>query len=182
MKIQQKYIDILKKGGIGVMPTDTIYGLLGSALKEKTVERIYRVRKREKTKPFIILISQISDLIIFGVRLATFQKNLLKKFWPGKVSLIFDCPLKKFQYLHRGKKSLAFRLPKPRWLRRVLKITGPLVAPSANLAGEKPATTIEEAKKYFGKKVDFYCDGGKIEGKPSAIIDIRKKKIKIIRK
>jgi L-threonylcarbamoyladenylate synthase len=182
MKISKKIVKILKNGGVGVLPTDTIYGILGSALKKETVERIYRIRKREKTKPFIVLISKISDLKIFGVKVKPFQKKLIKRFWPGPFSLIFDCKNKRFSYLHRGKKSLAFRIPKPKWLRSFLEETGPLVAPSANLAGEPFAKTIKEAKKYFGKKVDFYLDFGKIDKTPSTVIDIRKKKIKIIRK
>ena len=106
---------------------------------------------------------------------------MIKKFWPGPFSLIFDCKSKKFLYLHRGKKSLALRVPKPKWLRKFLKETGPLVTQSANLAELPYAKTIKEAKKYFGKKVDFYFDAGRIDKKPLAI-DIRKKEIKILRK
>lgn len=182
MKIKKKTIEILKKGGIGILPTDTIYGVLGSALKKETVEKIYKVRKREKKKPFIILISRISDLKIFGIKIKPFQKKLIKKFWPGPVSLIFECKKKKFFYLHRGKNSLAFRVPRPKWLRDLLRKTGPLVAPSANISGKKPAKTIKKAKKYFGSKIDFYFDAGKIEKKPSTLIDIRKKEVKILRK
>jgi L-threonylcarbamoyladenylate synthase len=182
MKTPKKIIKVLKEGGIGVLPTDTIYGLVGSALKKETVERIYKVRKREKTKPFIVLISSVKDLKIFGIKLKSFQKKLLKKFWPGPFSLIFDCKSKKFEYLHRGKKSMAFRVPKEKWLIKILKEVGPLVAPSANLAGMAPAKTIKEAKQYFGKSVDFYFDAGKIDKKPSTLIDIRKKEIKILRK
>jgi L-threonylcarbamoyladenylate synthase len=182
MRIPQKIIKILKEGGIGVLPTDTIYGILGSALNKKTVERIYRVRKREKKKPFIILISKPNDLKIFGIKLKPFQKKFIKKFWPGPYSLIFESNSKKFRFLHRGKKSLAFRIPRPRWLRLLLEETGPLVAPSANLAGKPFSRTIEEAKKYFKEKVDFYFDGGKIERKPSTVVDIRKKEIRILRR
>jgi L-threonylcarbamoyladenylate synthase len=182
MKIPKKIIKILKKGGIGVLPTDTIYGLVGSALNKETVERIYQVRKREKTKPFIILISDIEDLKIFGIKPKNFQKKLIKKFWPGPYTLIFECKSKKFEYLHRGKKSLAFRVPKAKWLQRLLKEVGPLVAPSANIAGLPFSKTIAEAKKYFNQNVDFYFNGGKIDRKPSLIIDIRKKEIKILRR
>jgi L-threonylcarbamoyladenylate synthase len=181
MKVPKKIIKILKEGGIGVLPTDTIYGLVGSALNKQTVERIYKVRKREKTKPFIILISDVDDLKIFGIKLKPFQKELIKKFWPGPYSLIFDCKSKKFEYLHRGNRSLAFRVPKLKWLRKLLKEVGPLVAPSANLAKMPPSTTIEEAKNYFGTKVDFYLNGGKIKNNPSRLIDIRKKQFKILR-
>lgn len=182
MKIPKNLIEILKKGGIGVMPTDTIYGILGSALKKETVERIYKVKKREKKKPFIILISDAKDLKIFGIKVKPFQRKLMKKFWPGPVSLIFELKSKKFSYLHRGKNSLAFRVPKPKWLRDLLKKTGPLVAPSANISGLPFSKTIQETKKYFGAKVDFYFDAGKIDKKPSTLIDIRKKEFEILRK
>jgi len=75
MKILKKIIKILKEGGIGVLPTDTIYGLVGSALNKETVEMIYKIRKREKTKPFIILISSPKDLKIFEIKIKPFQKN-----------------------------------------------------------------------------------------------------------
>jgi L-threonylcarbamoyladenylate synthase len=182
MKVPEKIVKILKEGGIGVLPTDTIYGLVGSALNKETVERIYKVRKREKTKPFIVLISNVEDLKIFGIKLKPFQKNLIKKFWPGPYSLIFDCKSKKFEYLHRGKRSLAFRVPKPKWLRNLLRKVGPLVAPSANLAGMPYAKTIKEAKKYFNGSVDFYLDSGTINKRPSMIVDVRRRKIELLRK
>jgi len=170
----EELIEILKKGGIGVLPTDTIYGLVGSAFSKKAVERIYEVKERKKDKPFIILISSFKDLRIFGVELPREAFTLLKKIWPGRVSVIFPLKSKKFFYLHRGKNSLAFRLPKDRWLRNILKKIGLLVAPSANLEGEPPAETIKEAKKYFGNNVDFYFNKGKIKGRPSTILEIKR--------
>lgn len=163
---------ILLAGGIGVFPTDTIYGVIGSALQKETVERIYKLRKREFKKPMIIMISSMSDLRLFGIKLNLKQKNILAKLWPGKVSIIFDCKSKKFSYLHRGTFSLALRLPKDTNLVRILKKTGPLVAPSANLAGEKPAETCGEARKYFEDKVDFYVDYGKLKSMHSTLVKI----------
>jgi len=76
---------------------------------------------------------------------------------------------------------LAFRLPKgPKWLLKVLEISGPLIAPSANWESYEPARTVNEARKYFGKNVVYY-DGGKIIGEPSTLIKINKK-IEILRK
>lgn len=62
-----------------------------------------------------------------------------------------------------------------------MKITGPLVAPSANLEGLPPAKTIKEAKKYFGKNIQIYLDGGKLESLPSTLIEIKKGKWKALR-
>jgi L-threonylcarbamoyladenylate synthase len=173
--------EILASGGVGVMPTDTIYGVVGSALNKKIVERIYRLRKRNLKKPMIVLIGDINDLKLFGVKMNRRIEKILKSVWPGKVSVIVSCPSRKFSYLHRGTKTLAFRLPKPRWLRVLLKTTGPLVAPSANFEGEPPAKTIAEAKKYFADKIDFYADAGRMDSKPSKLIKIEKGKIVVLR-
>ena len=118
------FVKILKTGGIGVLPTDTVYGLVGLALLPETVTRIYKVRRRTPTKPLIILISKIADLKKFGIELSPEQKNFLAKNWfispeqgrggPGPVSIILPLPKAnwvKFKYLHRGTKALAFRLP-----------------------------------------------------------------------
>jgi len=177
----KRIAEILKNGGIGVLPTDTIYGLVGSAQNQKTIRRIYGLRKRDFRKPLIILISSLKDLKLFSVKLSTKTKRLFNKLWPGKVSVILPCPSKKFSYLHRGTKTLAFRLPREKFLREFLKMSGPLVAPSANLQGLPSASTIKEAKKYFGAKVDFYVNVGKLNSAPSTLISVRNGKITVLK-
>ena len=159
VKSLDQIIKFLKEGKIGVMPTDTIYGIVGSALNPETVEKIYTLRKRSKNKPFIILISSINDLKKFDIKLSKEQEVFLQKIWPNPVSVV----------LH----NLAFRMPKNKKLLALLREVGPLVAPSANIEGEPPAQNIDEAKKYFGNRVDFYLDGGKIESKPSTLIQFQ---------
>ncbi len=163
------------------MPTDTIYGLVGSALSKKAVARIYRLRRRGLQKPMIILVGSLRQIDLFGIKLDKKTGKILKKYWPGKVSVILSCRLKKFLYLHRGTKTLAFRLPKNFRLRRLLLKTGPLVAPSANFEGVPPAKTIGEAKKYFGKKIDFYVDAGKLEFLPSTLVSVNNGKFLVLR-
>jgi len=166
-------VNILKNGGVVVMPTDTIYGIVGSVFKQKTVEKIYHLRKRNPDKPFIILISSIDDLEKFDIRLTHKQKEFLEKNWPNPLSVVLSCPDEKWEYLHRGTKTLAFRMPIDENLLELLKQTGPLVAPSANFEGEKPSETINEAKKYFGDNVAFYVDGGEIKSQPSTLIELK---------
>ena len=159
---------------VGILPTDTIYGLVGSALSKKAVERIYKLRKRNKKKPFIILISSPEELRLFGVSPSKEVDSLLRRLWPAKASIILPCPNKRFLYLHRSRKSLAFRVPASRWLRNFLAVTGPLVAPSANLAGKPFAKTIKEARAYFGDKVDFYLSKGALRDRPSVILELKR--------
>lgn len=171
---------LVKEGAIGVIPTDTIYGLIGSALKEEVVERIYSLRKRSLQKPVIILILCKEDLTKFKIKTSSTEEKFLKKAWPGKVSVILNCPSEDFAYLHRNKKSLAFRVPKKKELRSFLKTSGPVVAPSANIEGMLPARNIKEAKKYFQESV-FYLNRGIISEKPSTLVRINGDKREIIR-
>lgn len=178
-----KTIKILKQGGIIVAPTDTIYGVLGSALNKKTVENIYKVRARDKGKPCIVLISSFGQLKNFGIEVSNEQKKSLETFWPGKVSVVLDCKDKKFSYLHRGTKTIAFRMigPKNKNLHNVIEKLGPLSAPSANPQGLEPAKNISQAKKYFGDKVDLYINGGTKISKPSTLIRFKGGEIEILR-
>ena len=105
------------------------------------------------------------------------MRSKLKEFWPGKVIVIMPCLDEKLAYLHRGTNSLAFRIPDNVLLQNIISKVGPLVAPSANPESMSPATTIKEAKKYFGDSVDFYLEGGKIKSPPSKLLKIENKKI-----
>lgn len=174
-------IQILKNGGVGVLATDTLYGVVGGALFPETVERIYHVRKRSLDKPFIVLIESVNDLEIFGLSPNSEEVKLALAYWHGKVSIILPCDNPKFEYLHRGTKMLAFRIPDKSELLKILKETGPLVAPSANTEGKLSATSINEAKNYFGDEVDFYNDSGCVNSEPSTILKILGNKISVIR-
>jgi len=194
-------IKILKNNGVIVMPTDTIYGIVGRADESSVINRIYNIRKRASDKPCIILIGDISELEKFSIKLSREQKKVTNKYWPGSfrqkhtfsqspasqrqhskkyvsasqpMSIIFSCESGKFKYLHRGTNTLAFRLPASEELRKLLKNTGPLVAPSANTEGLPPARNIREAENYFGNAIDLYVDGGELTGKSSKLIKLHK--------
>lgn len=161
---------ILKNGGVGVLPTDTLYGIVGQARNQTAVENIYRIKGRDPKKPLIILVSGLIEVEEFGVRVDIRDRKILNQIWPGPFSVIFDAAAP--EYLTRGQNSLAFRLPDDKKLLALIRKTGPLVAPSANPEGETPAKDITEAVKYFKDRVDFYVDAGKIEREPSTLIKI----------
>jgi L-threonylcarbamoyladenylate synthase len=179
----KKAEEILNKDGVVVLPTDTLYGIVGKALSKKTVERIYEIKGRDKSKPFIVLITSYKDLEIFGVKVGEEQAKILPKFWPGKVTVILPCALKKFEYLHRGEKSIAFRMigKKNKNLFNLIKKVGPVVAPSANPQDLDHANNIREAKKYFGSKIDLYINGGLRKGKSSTLVKFENNKLIVLR-
>lgn len=174
-------IEKLLNNGIGILPTDTLYGLVGSALSRKAFDRIFELKKRNSQSPFIILISSMKELNLFDIKIDKDTENILHKYWPGKISVILPCNSKKLSYLHMGTKTLAFRMPDKKDLLELLKQTGPLLAPSANYSGKKEALTIKEAKAYFGEEMDFYVDEGKLESLSSTLIKIENGKIVVLR-
>ncbi len=164
---------LLVNGKVGVLRTDTLYGLVAGVNFPSAVERVYRLKKRQADKPCIILISKYSDIEELARPLAETERSWMDNNWPGKISLVLEAQEMARQHLHRGTRSLAFRLPAKDSLRELLDRTGPLIAPSANPESMKPAMTAEEAEDYFGTGVDFYVDEGRAESKPSTVIKLQ---------
>ncbi len=172
----------LSQGKIAVAPTDTLYGILADALNKDAVERIYLLKKRKPDKPYIILIPDTSFLQFFCIKPSKEEKKLLEK---RGITVVLDLPEEcsdKFLYLHRGKRTLAFRIPDKKELIHVMKkIKKPLVAPSTNPEGKPPAKDIKDAVEYFKGNIDIYIDKGKLEGKPSTIVKVEEGCVKKIR-
>ncbi len=151
-------VDRIRSGAAGVLPTDTIYGIAASTELPDAVERIYQVKGRPSHKPFIILISSIEQLKGFSITINQSQAEALEKIWPGPVSVILPCPNEEFTYLHRGKQSLAFRMPNLAWLQELINTTGPIIATSANKAGQAMPTTLDGIMLQL-PGLEFYIEG-----------------------
>lgn len=149
---------LLQSGGVGVLRTDTLYGVVASIKHERAVERVYALRQRDANKPCIILAADISQLAPVNNEAV---QQFMQSQWPGPVSIVIPAPEAPY-YLTRGENGLALRIPDDEQLRDLLRQTGPLIAPSANKQGEEPARNIAEAKAYFGEGVDFYVDSGEV--------------------
>lgn len=173
-------ISCLNDGGIVVLPTDTMYGLVARASDKQAVEKLYRLRGRAPQKPCVVLIAgrwQIADNKLW----TPMHKALADQHWPGPLSLVAPTS-KTEEYLHRGTHTLAYRVPAHEQLRKLLANTGPLIAPSANKEGERPATTIQEAQNYFNDQIDGYVDGGALAvNAPSTVAGVVDGEIYIFR-
>jgi len=174
-------VEILSGGGVGVLPTDTLYGLVGYALDPDVVARIYDLKERDPDKPLIVLISDVEQVEEFGVVVSLQMEEVFSRYWPGPVSIILETVDEQFSYLDRGTGRIAFRLPADEQLRDLIRNTGPLVAPSANPQGSPPATNTEEARTYFGTSIDFYVDVGEKKGGPSKVIEFTDGEVNVVR-
>lgn len=170
---------LAKSGSVGVIPTDTVYGVVARASDIEAVERLYSLKKRD-AKPGTIIASSLDQLESLGLKHRYLKA--VEEFWPGALSVIIPLSQPGLDYLHLGKFSLAVRLPLPKQLHQLLDKTGPLLTTSANPPGQPTARNIKEAKAYFGDKVDFYVDGGDMsDHKPSTIVRILDDAVEVVR-
>jgi len=158
---------ILLAGGVGVLPTDTVYGLVARAEDKQAVTRMYALKRRER-KPGTIIAASVEQLLTLGFDEAMLRK--VEHLWPDSLSIVTTVA-RQDTYLDQGVGDQPLRIPRDEQLRALLAQTGPLVTSSANQPGEPTAETIAEAYEYFGDTIDFYVDGGTMAGRaPSTII------------
>lgn len=166
-----------KPGAVGVLPTDTVYGLACRAADEAATKRLYELKRREN-KPGTVIAANIDQLVELGIK-ARYLKAV-RQFWPNPISIVV--PSRGLEYIHQGKQSIAVRVPKLPELITLLEQTGPLLTTSANMPGQPEATTIDQARAYFGEAVDFYVEGGDLSGRnPSTVIRVIDDEIEVLR-
>lgn len=159
----------LAAGGVGILPTDTIYGIVASAADRQAVERLYDLKRREG-KPGTVIAANQAQLVELGVDPQVIGE--VAHLWPNPISveLLVDDNL---DYLSQGTGHCAFRLVADPLLRDLLLATGPLLTSSANHPGEPSSLDVAQAQAYFGDQVDFYVDGGERRALPSTVVRYR---------
>lgn len=164
----EKTVEILKNGGVTIIPTDTVYGFSGITTKP-TDAQIRAIKGRSETKPFIQLIAQPED--IFEYTNDKIPQYILSK-WPGALTIIVhtkpELPLSKIL------PTIAFRCPGDQWLRTIIQQIGsPIFSTSVNRSGKPVLETINAITKEFENDVDLIIDDGDKKGAlPSTLITI----------
>lgn len=173
-----KIVELLKQGAVGVIPTDTVYGLVCRAADVQAVERLYQVKPRDK-KPGTLIAASVEQIVELGIPRR--YMTAVEQYWPNPVSIVIpDVP--NLAYIDLGKMSLAIRVPSDQQVSGLLKKTGPLQTTSANMPGQPLATTLKEAQEYFGDTVDFYVEGGDLaDQQPSTIIRVIDDAVEVLR-
>lgn len=182
-EIIEKVIRTFKKGGSVIFPTETVYGIGTTINNKETINKIYQLRKRPKNKALLILIGRKKDLNKYAYLTPTARK-IINKFWPGPLTIILKKKKIVPNFVTANKKTVALRMPENNFLIKLIRrIKKPIIAPSANLSGQKPPVTATETLKDFFGKVDLILDVGKTKyKKESTILDLSGKKPKILRR
>lgn len=168
----EKAVKAFKEGKVVIFPTDTAYGIGCRMDNVSTVKKIYSIRKRQESKPFLVLVSGMEmarQYVGFDEKASKF----LKKQWPGGVTLILPCKKDLVPGIVRaGGETLAVRIPNHEELLEIIKEVGvPIIAPSANIAGDPTPYSLGEVNNKLLDLADYVMAGECAYGKESTIID-----------
>lgn len=149
-------VRLLRDGAVGVLPTDTVYGLVAVAHNQSAVSKMYHLKQRER-QPGTIIAASVEQLADLGFS----RENLAigARYWPNPVSVVMDAK-EVPAYLKCGLADLPARIPDNPTLLKVLQKTGPLMTTSANAPKQPTSTNVRMARNYFADTVEFYVDGG----------------------
>lgn len=178
----QQTVSILNDGGIVAVPTETVYGLAARLDRENAIKNLFQIKGRPSNNPLIIHLADASQITLFTKDLPDQFDLLTKTFWPGAMTLVV--PVDTSTILNPVRADLptaAFRIPKHPLALEVIRQSGPLVMPSANISGRPSSTTPEHVESDFGSEFPV-LDGGKCEnGLESTILIYQAPLWKIIR-
>lgn len=173
----QVIADALNKGGVVVLRTDTIYGIVTKAESRERVDNVFTLKQRDADKSCIVLIADETQMWDEVSREAYVSaKALLDDNYPTSVIVpVGEHTPEWLKHHDETQADVAFRIPSTQdWLIEVLKLTGPIIAPSANVQSQPPAASIEAAYEYFGDGADLYVDGGTVgAAEPSHLYRVR---------
>jgi len=163
------------KGGIVALPTETVYGLGVLASCKEAVERLYKIKRRDYNKPFSLCVANKEEALNLFSLLPPYGFRLIERFWPGPLTLIF--------YSRKGDEKIGIRVPHHKTLSRILEeLKEPICLPSANLSGEKEATTSYEVEKMFSENIDLLVEAEPPQyNKASTVVDLTFHPFKILR-
>ena len=176
----EKTWQVIKKGGIAIFPTDTVYGIGCNPYNINAVKKIYEIKSREKIKSLPVLAYSL-DIVKEITCIDSFTEKIIKKYWPGPLTLILKLTDKKLKKSLKLDKKIAVRIPDSKCTLKLLEKCGLLVGTSANISGNSSYTNPNECIKNI-KNYDIFLNGGTITSKgESTIIEIENEEIKIIR-
>ncbi len=174
--------DVIGRGGVIGLPTDTVYGIGCDAGSPKAIKSIYRLKGRAESKPLVLFVSKKSLVKRYG-RMNPSARRLVRDFFPGALTLVMEASSLAPSDLVAGDGRISVRVPGSKIAQKILKtLPGPLATTSANPSGRKEATTAAMVSKIFKEGIEVIVDGGRCAGRPSTVIDTSVTPPRVLRK
>ena len=170
---------VFEKGGIAILPTDTLYGLHAPANNSHAVAKIFEAKRRAGSQPLVVLCSSIDQVRGLGVQMDESTARALDGLWPASLTAILR--LREPIAATAGLSTAAVRIPDLAWLRELLELTGPLASTSVNLSGERAVYSTDESPMELLEKVDALLDGGTLASSASTLVDFTIEPPRVVR-
>lgn len=172
----------LKAGRLVVVPTDTVYGLAADAFDSGAVASLLQAKGRGRDMPVPVLVGSWTTIDGLVTTVRPEARELIRAFWPGGLSLVVHQAPSLAWDLGNTRGTVMLRMPLHPVILELLREVGPLAVSSANVSGQPPATTVDEARAQLGEAVGVYLDGGPAEhGVASTIVDLTGDRPRILR-
>ncbi len=177
-----KIVEILKNGGLAIIPNDTVYGIICDALNIDSINKIYELKNRDYSKPMLILVSNKKMLKKCCKSINKLEEELINNYLPGELTIILD----KSDYINdlvtSNFPTVGIRIPNNKELIEIIdKLGNPIVSTSANISGSININSIDLLDEKIKNNVDYIYDKGIINSLPSTIVRVENNSVKIIR-
>lgn len=176
-----KAVGVLRKGGVIIFPTDTVWGIGCSLDKPQAIKKLYQIKKRDQSKPTAVLIGSLDQ----AKKLASFTPQALKlakKYWPGGLTIVIKAKKSVSQLIQGEKGTIGLRMPDNELLLKILrKLNSGVVASSANFSGQPIPKTMTQIDSSLIKLSDLLVTGKAGGSLASTVIDLTSKPPQILR-
>ena len=174
---------IVSEGGVIAFRTDTVYGLGVDPFNAAAVAKIRELKGREENKPILLLLSDASVADRFIAERSKAFEETAKRFWPGPLTIVGAAVSSLPAEITAGTGTVGVRVPADEAVRELVRVCGgALTATSANPSGREPARSAQEARDYFGDRVDLVIDGGEVGAtEPSTVLDVTTTPPRVVR-
>jgi L-threonylcarbamoyladenylate synthase len=165
--------DALTRGGVVLVPTDTVYGIAVRPGDPAALERVFRAKARPTERQVPVLAASVAQVEALGVEFKEVARELARRYWPGALTMAFgfDEALARPSFLE-GRKEVAVRIPDLDFLRLLLEETGVLLVTSANAHGTATPADAAEAARSLREPVDVVVDAGPLVAQPSTLVNV----------
>jgi L-threonylcarbamoyladenylate synthase len=183
-KAMEEAAACIRRGGVIVYPTETLYGIGADAFDGEAVRRVQAVKQREEKKPVLVIIDTEDRLMQLTSEVSEVAGTLIRKFWPGPLTLVFAALPTIPAEITQGTNAIGVRLPSSALCRELVRSAGrPITSTSANLSGQPTPRTVREMQSMLREGVDLFLDAGELpESKPSTVVDVSTNLPRLLRK
>lgn len=181
--IMERAGKIIRASGVVIFPAQCLYGVAADAANPAAVEKVFRIKRRPKDNPILVLVDRPEDIIALVTTVPLAAKTLMQAFWPGSLTLVFEAAPHISPILTAGTGKIGIRQPAHPVARALVRAAGrPVTGTSANMSGRPGCSSADNLAPSIIQEADLVLDAGRLAGGiGSSIVDVTGDPVEILR-